>query len=438
VLDNNVPQPWQGQTTLVFALAACSIGLGNVLRMPYMMGQYGGAPFFLSYVVTVFTVSVPLLTAEVMLGSKGRASPLGALRWASDQSGRSTHWSLLGVIQCVLGVMLAIYCLPLIAWMVDRAVVLNLGSLASASAAEVATNFKGLVETPNVTILTALVVLVTLLAALGPQVAMALIGWVALPAMAVALLSLLQYGIEFGDLESAGDWLFGVNYSNFGWEAVMLGMLSGVLTLVAGLGVGSVFGARSPKTLPLLRSVIAAALLDVAFMLAIAVALLSLLGATNVLPAEGLAFAFIAVPYAFANLPLGEVYGAVFFGFAALATFAALLALLEPSVMLLHQEGGMNRNLAALIVGSGLGLGVFGLEHLGQQVEFLPLLLDSAIVGVLLLLSLFVAWRMPRPFARAELYREPRWLFSLWWLCLRFVVPTVLVLLLIWQLYGPH
>jgi NSS family neurotransmitter:Na+ symporter len=361
VLDNNVPQPWQGQTTLVFALAACSIGLGNVLRMPYMMGQYGGAPFFLSYVVTVFTVSVPLLTAEVMLGSKGRASPLGALRWASDQSGRSTHWSLLGVIQCVLGVMLAIYCLPLIAWMVDRAVVLNLGSLASASAAEVATNFKGLVETPNVTILTALVGLVTLLAALGPQVAMALIGWVALPAMAVALLSLLQYGIEFGDLESAGDWLFGVNYSNFGWEAAMLGMLSGVLTLVAGLGVGSVFGARSPKTLPLLRAVIAAALLDVAFMLAIAVALLSLLGATNVLPAEGLAFAFIAVPYAFANLPLGEVYGAVFFGFAALATFAALLALLEPSVMLLHQEGGMNRNLAALIVGSGLGLGVFGL-----------------------------------------------------------------------------
>lgn len=438
MLDNNVPQPWQGQTTLVFALAACSIGLGNVLRMPYLLGEHGGAPFFLSYVVTVFTVAVPLLTAEVMLGSKGRASPLGALRWASDQSGRSTHWSLLGVIQCLLGVMLAIYCLPMIAWMVDRAVVLNSGLLASASATEVATNFKQLVDIPNVTILVALVGLVTLLAALGPQVAMALIGWIALPAMAVALFSLLQYGIEFGDLESAGDWLFGVNYSNFGWEAAMMGMLSGVLTLVAGLGVGSVFGARSPKNLPLLRAVIAAALLDVAFMLATAVALLSLLGATNVLPAEGLAFVFVAVPYAFANLPLGEVYGAVFFGFAALATFAALLALLEPSVMLLHQEGGMNRNLAALIVGASLGLGVFGLEHLGQQIGFLPLLLDVTIVGILLLLSIFVAWRMPRPFARAELYREPRWLFFVWWLCLRFVVPTVLVLVLIWQLLAPR
>ncbi len=438
MLDNNVPQPWQGQTTLVFALAACSIGLGNVLRMPYLLGEYGGAPFFVCYVATVFTVAVPLLTAEVMLGSKGRASPLGALRWASDQSGRSTHWSLLGVIQCLLGVTLAIYCLPMIAWMVDRAVVLNSGPLASASAAEVAMSFQQLVESPNLTILVALVGLVTLLAALGPQVAMALIGWVALPAMAVALLSLLQFGIEFGDLESAGDWLFAVNYSDFGWEAAMMGMLSGVLTLVAGLGVGSVFGARSPKNLPLLRAVIAAAILDVAFMLVTAVALIPLLGATNVLPAEGLMFLFVAVPYAFANLPLGEVYGAVFFGFAALATFAALLALLEPSVMLLHQDGGVNRNLAALMVGAALGLGVLWLERVGQHLVVLPLLLDMAIVGVLLLLSVFVAWRMPRPFARAELYREPRWLFTLWWLCLRFIVPTVLILVLIWRFVAPQ
>ena len=436
MLDNNVPQPWQGQTTLVFALAACSIGLGNVLRMPYMLGEYGGAPFFLCYVATVFTVAVPVLTAEVMLGSKGRASPLGALRWASDQSGRSTHWSLLGVVQCFLGVVLAIYCLPMIAWMIDRAVVINSDSLASASATEVAASFQQLVATPNTLILLALVGMVTLLAALGPQVAMALIGWVVLPAMAVALLSLLQYSIEFGDLPSAGDWLFAVNYSHFGWEAAMMGMLSGVLTLVAGLGVGSVFGARSPKNLPLLRAVIAAAILDVAFMLATAVALLPLLGATNVLPAEGLPFLFIAVPYAFANLPLGEVYGAVFFGFAALAVFAALLALLEPSVMLLHQEGGVNRNLAALMVGAGLGLGVFWQAYTGENIVYLPLMLDVAIVVVLLFLSLFVAWRMPRPFARAELYREPRWLFNVWWLCLRYIVPTTLVLVLYWQLVA--
>ena len=92
-----------------------------------------------------------------------------------------------------------------------------------------AASFQQLVATPNTLILLALVGMVTLLAALGPQVAIALIGWVVLPAMAVALLSLLQYSLEFGDLPSAGDWLFAVNYSHFGCEAAMIGMLSGVL-----------------------------------------------------------------------------------------------------------------------------------------------------------------------------------------------------------------
>lgn len=434
MLDDNVPQPWQGQTTLVFALAACSVGLGNLLRMPYLIGEHGGAPFFMGYVFTVFTVAVPVLTAEVMVGSQGRGSPLGALRWATDQSGRSVSWSLLGLIQCLLGVMLAVYCLLMASWMVDRAVVLNLDSLASASAAEVATSFEQLLIDPTYALPAALLAVTTVLAALGPRVAMALIGWVALPAMAVALGSVLQFALQFGDLGTAADWLFAVNYSDFGWEGAMAGVASGVLTLAAGLGVGSVFGARSPKNLPLFRAVIAAGILDVSFMLATAVALLPLLGAVNTLPAEGLAFLFIAVPYAFANLPLGEVYGAVFFGFAALASLAALLALMEPAVMLLHHEGGLHRNWAALAVGCAVGVGALLLHLLLVQAALLPGSLDVAILLSLLLLTVFVAWRMPRPLARGELYREPRWLFDVWWLCLRFVAPLALGFALFWRL----
>ncbi|NCX49754.1 MAG: hypothetical protein EBW81_09755 [Gammaproteobacteria bacterium] len=93
MLDDNVPKPWQGQTTLVFALAAAAMGLGNILRLPFLMGEHGGAPFFLTYLATVFLVAAPLLASEVMLGSHGRGSPIGAIRWASDQAGRSHHWS---------------------------------------------------------------------------------------------------------------------------------------------------------------------------------------------------------------------------------------------------------------------------------------------------------------------------------------------------------
>lgn len=434
MLDDNVPQPWQGQTTLVFALAACSIGLGNVLRLPYLIGEYGGAPFFMGYTFAVFAVAVPVLTAEVMVGSQGRGSPVGALRWATDQSGRSVHWSLLGLIQCLLALLLAIYSLSMANWMLDRAIVLNQDSLAAASATEVAASFEMLLTTPSYSLPIAILGVTTVLAALGPRVAMALIAWVALPAMAVALGSVLRFSIGFGDLDTAADWLFAVDYNDFGWEGAMAGLVSGVLTLAAGLGVGSVFGARSPKNLPLFRAVIAAGILDVAFMLTTALALIPLLGEVNTLPAEGLAFLFVAVPYAFANLPLGEVYGAVFFGFTALASLAALLALLEPAVMFLHHDMAWNRNWAALAVGLLVGIGTLTLHLFQTHLTLLPSSLDLAILVSLLLTSVFVAWRMPRPLPRGELYREPRWLFHVWWVCLRFVAPTVLLLTLFWRL----
>ena len=136
------------------------------------------------------------------------------------------------------------------------------------------------------------------------------------------------------------------------------------------------------------------------------------------------------MPYAFANLPLGEVYGAVFFGFAALASLTAVLALVEPAVMFLHLELSLNRNGSALIVGILVGVGALLLHFWGGISAALSGLLDRAIVMSLLLLAVFVAWRMPRPLARGELYREPRWLFDIWWLCLRILAPSVLLLIL--------
>ena len=53
MLDDNIPQPWRARTTLVLTLTLVAIGLGNLQRMPYLIGEYGGGPFFLTYIVAV-------------------------------------------------------------------------------------------------------------------------------------------------------------------------------------------------------------------------------------------------------------------------------------------------------------------------------------------------------------------------------------------------
>ena len=161
----------------------------------------------------------------------------------------------------------------------------------------------------------------------------------------------MQYAVDFGDLVATGRFLFASDYAGFTQRGVFAGILSGLLTAGAGLGIGSCFGAHAPRNLPLLRSVIAALVLDTAGVILIAVALIPLLTSSNVVPSQGLGFLFIGVPYAFANLPLGEIYGAIFFGVAALACFATIVALMEPAIMVLRREVGLSRAIAALLTG---------------------------------------------------------------------------------------
>ncbi|MDP5072169.1 MAG: sodium-dependent transporter, partial [Congregibacter sp.] len=83
---------WQSRTTFVFALAIAAVGLGNLWRFAWLMGEHGGAPFFLSYVFCLLLIGVPLLVAEVVLGSHGRGSPFLTMSWATEVSGRSRLW----------------------------------------------------------------------------------------------------------------------------------------------------------------------------------------------------------------------------------------------------------------------------------------------------------------------------------------------------------
>ena len=68
MLDDNVPQPWRARTTLVLTLTLVAVGLGNLQRLPYLIGEYGGGTFFLAYAISLLLLSVPILIAEVVLG----------------------------------------------------------------------------------------------------------------------------------------------------------------------------------------------------------------------------------------------------------------------------------------------------------------------------------------------------------------------------------
>ena len=437
MLDDNIPQPWRARSTLVLTLSMVAAGLGNLQRLPYLMGEHGGGAFFVSYLIALCVLSVPVLIAEVAVGSLGRGSPGLAMHWAASVGNVDSRWRHLGVAQALLGLIFAAVAILTGVWSVHSVMALYSGDLASASAIDVAADFLFFVDDRPAQFMQTIMLLVAAggVSALGIRFGMGFLAWVCLPAVAITLLGVLDFTFVYTDLRPVQDFLF--SYQTDGWQMSFFwqALSAAGVTLGAGLGIGMALGAQSPTGLPWGRSVLAVAVIDTSFLVVTAVIVSALLFETNVAPVEGLAGLFVGLPYAFANLPLGETYGALFFAATALLAWGAAVVLLEPTVLLLANEWQMGR-VSGAVLGTTLVVLIIAALLFGGSLPLLSVgtwstqwLLPCSV----LVTAGFVGWLMPRPVLRGELYREPRWLFRLWWFVLRWLVPPAS---LIWLLQA--
>ena len=435
VLDRNVPQPWAARTTLVLTLTLVAIGLGNLQRMPFLLGEHGGAVFFLLYLLALCLLSVPILIAEVVVGSYGRASPYRAMEWAANNANAYPRWRLFGLAQGFLGLLVASVAALFAVWCFDRATVIHSGAMASGSPVEVASHFVSAMNDRTGQFTKALMGLAAAgaVSAMGIRLGMGILAWIVLPGVAITLIGVLDFVVLTTDLRPVSAFLFSYDGSHWGVEAAKQAFLSAGVTLGAGLGVAMSLGAQAPQGLPWARSVIAVAMLDTAFLLVTAIIASALLFEVNVAPSEGLAAVFVALPYAFVNVPMGEIYGTLFFFAMAAISWSAALILMEPTVLLLEQEWGVGR-LGGAILAATLAVLIVSMVLFASDATLpqLSVLLGEWLLPVsLLLTALFVGWQMPRPILRGELYREPQWLFRLWWWVIRWMTPPVCVLWLV-------
>lgn len=404
-----------------------AVGLGNLQRFPYLMGEHGGGAFFMMYLVALCVLSVPVLIAEVTIGSLGRGSPGLALHWAASVGNLDSRWRHLGVAQALLGLVFAAVAILTAVWCLHCVSALYSGQLASASAIDVAADFLAFVDDRPAQFIWTLFLLVAAgsVSALGIRFGMGFLAWACLPAAAITLLGVLDFAFFYTDMRPVQDFLFSYRADDLQIGAFWQALGAAGVTLGAGLGIGMALGAQAPTGLPWGRSVLAVAVIDTSFLIVTAVIFSALLFESNVSPVEGLAGLFIGLPYAFANLPLGETYGALFFAAAALLAWGAAVVLLEPTVLFLANECQLGR-VSGAVLGATLVVLIVAVLLFGGT---LPLLrvgswsMQWLLPCSVLVTAWFVGWLLPRPALRGELYREPTWLFRMWWFVLRWLAP---------------
>ncbi len=437
---------WPSRWTFVAAATGATVGLGNLWKFSYLAGEHGGAAFVLVYLLCVVLVAVPIMIAEVILGSRGRANPVSTMQALSLEADVSRWWQGLAWVGLLAALLILSYYSVIAGWGMFYVPKILDGQFLAGSAQLAGDHFVKLLADPTEMMLWqgGGLAIVTSIVAVGVPRGLAYSARFLIPLLFLMLVVLVLYSAKVGDLSRALEFLFVYDPAALTTDSLLVALGQAFFTLSIGVGVLLAYGAYVPDKRSISRMVCWVALLDTLVALLAGLVIFPLVFALNIEPSMGPGLMFVAMPYAFGNMEFGNYFGSLFFAMVSMTAISSGVALMEPSTAWLGEHFHLRRPLAALCVGLLVWLlGLMTVFSFNLWSEFrlggmsLFALIDFISSNILLplgglLVAFFVGWIMRPEVLRDELYVESRKIFTLWRWVLRYIaLPAVLVIFVV-------
>lgn len=436
---------WSSRWAFILAAAGSAIGLGNIWKFPYLAGEYGGGAFVLIYLLCVAVIGVPIMMAEVMLGRRGRQSPINTMLALAREEGLSRHWQLLGWMGVVAGFLILSYYSVVAGWTLAYVFRTGSGAFTGASAQAVAAAFDGFIADPEKLLAwhTIFMVMTMVVVSRGVKSGLEQAVRYLMPALLVLLLVLLGYSLNTGYFADGLRFLFTPDFGKISPTGVLAAMGQAFFSLSLGMGAIMIYGSYLPQHASIARSSVSVASADTAVALLAGMALFPILFANGLGPAQGAGLAFKTLPLAFGQMPGGALFGGLFFVLLLFAAWTSAISLAEPAVAYLVENRGISRVKSAAWVGLAiwlLGVGtifsfnlwseirLFGGLTFFEGVDFLTSNIMLPLGG--LLIAMFAAWLMSGKATRAELDLDGA-PYQVWRFLVRYVTPIAIGLVLL-------
>jgi NSS family neurotransmitter:Na+ symporter len=442
-------QGWRRSWSFIAAATGAAVGLGNLWRFSYLVGENGGSAFIVVYLVCLLLVAMPVLIAEVIIGSRGRSNPINTMQDLCLEATVSRWWQAIGWLGCLAGILVLSYYSVIAGWAFAYVDKLLSGEFVAGSAQLAGDSFNELLASPLQLMQWqgSFLLIVLLMLVAGVRISVSAVAKFLLPLLLVMLLALVVYSSRVGDFDRALQFLFEPDFSVVTAAVWLEALGHAFFTLSIGVGAMIAYGAYAPSHRPITGMVCSVVLLDTVVSLLAGLAIFPLVFSLHIAPAMGPGLLFVAMPYGFGNMIYGSYFGALFFLVVSLTSITSGVALLEPATAWLSQRFGWWRPIAAMVMVLLvwlLGLATILSFNEWQHVRLAGLsifaLLDFVTANVLLplggvLIALFVGWRMRKEVLRDELYVENSKIFWLWYWTLRYIAAPGVLLVFVSALY---
>jgi NSS family neurotransmitter:Na+ symporter len=433
---------WSNRWIFILAATGSAVGLGNIWKFPYITGENGGGAFVLVYLLCIATIGIPIMMAEVLLGRRGRQSPINSMHALAKEEGRSPAWSLLGWSGVLVGFMILSYYSVIAGWALAYVLNSASGTFAGVPATEISEVFTKLVSNPGELIFwhSIFMLMTMLVVARGVKRGLEKAVRLLMPALFVLLLIMVGYAINSGEFARGLSFLFTPDFSKLTGKGVLIAMGHAFFTLSLGMGAIMIYGSYMPKTASIAKTSIIIALADTLVALLAGMAIFPIVFANGLEPGAGPGLIFQTLPIAFGQMDGGSFFGTVFFVLLVFAAWTSAISIIEPAVAWLVENRGWSRNKASVLCGIVtwfLGLGtVFSFNEWASYTlwgkTFFDLLdfLTSNIMLPLggLFITIFAGWIMRSSSTADELaLTENNAGYRVWRILVRYVTPVAVV-----------
>lgn len=339
--------------------AGCAIGIGNVWKFPWLVGQYGGGFFVLFYVIFLIILGIPVLSMEISIGRASRKSTVNGFRTLEK---KNSKWHIAGYFSIAGCYLLLMFYNSVCGWMINYTFKFLTGEFSNIESSSVATVFSNMLASPSQSVIFTVISVAIGIAvcAFGLQKGVERVS----KTMMIGLLCLIVIlAIHSFTLPGAGEGLkfylvpsIEAIKSNGLINTLVAAMNQAFFTLSLGICAMEIFGTYMSKDHTLLSESVRICLLDTFVAFTSGLIIFPACFSFGVTPDAGPSLIFVTLPNVFANMKGGRIWGALFFVFMSFAALSTVIAVMENIIASFIDTFGWSRKKSVIVNAIGLTL----------------------------------------------------------------------------------
>ena len=425
------------------AMAGSAVGLGNLWRFPYLVGENGGAAFIIIYIAISFLICLPIFISEFVIGRRSQKNAFAAFR---DLSGGGA-WRFVGLFTVMVPLVVLSYYSVIGGWSIEYFVKsLTFSFTGNDSQASMSTMFSSFVSNPWLPLIchTGFLLVTTMIVVIGIKDGIEKFSKVMMPLLFFIVIAIAVYALTLPGAGKGVDYLFNPDFSKIDAKACAAALGQAFFSLSLGFGTIMTYASYVDKKENILFQSTATAVSDLMFALIAGLAIMPAVFAFGINPQSGPGLVFETLPYVFSQMPAGGLVAILFFVALLVAALTSSISMLEVAVAYLVEEKKFSRIGACIIlfvlcwiVGALCSLSFGPLSNIQIGGRGLFDFFDNLSSNVLMTLGslftvLFVGWRLKKTdiydeFTNGGTLSTNAKLFGVLWFLIRYIAPLAII-----------